>query len=316
MTGLRRHSLFMSTAALTAAVSMSPAHCAATPPSIRQTWLNAREGVELRVLTGGTANAANRSIVFIPGWSTGADIWQQQMSIFARAYPVISFDPRSQGLSSKTSGDNTPEARADDLRAMIIHEGLHRPVLVAWSQAVQDVAAYVLKYGTGGISGIVFVDAAVSDGAASISERPQQSARQFELFATYQADQRAYLRGMFNAIISHPQAGGMIERAVSVGMKTPPSIGISMLVADMFGKDRTAALGKIDCPVLIIAAASSNDADRQKAELERLKEGRFVQIQDSAHAVFLDQPVQFADALSGFLASLPSKTIKPMKGSR
>jgi microsomal epoxide hydrolase len=77
-----------------------------------------------------------------------------------------------------------------------------------------------------------------------------------------------------------------------------------MLVSDMFTVDRRPALAKMDCPVLIIAAATSEELGRQKAEVNAIKNGRFVQIEDAGHAVFLDQPDRFAAALAGFLKSI------------
>jgi microsomal epoxide hydrolase len=260
-------------------------------------------GVNLRSIEAGKATAP--PVVFIPGWSAGADIWSDQIKRFASNNRVLAFDPRSQGQSSKVTAGNTPEQRAADLHALLIAQHVKRPVLVAWSQAVQDVAAYVLKYGTRDLSGIVLVDAAVSDGSRGIAARPEQTAFQFGRFGTYLSDQEAYLRGMFGAIISKPQPPGVVDHAIATGMKTPPSVGMSMLVSDMFTIDRTAALAKIDCPVLIIAAASSSEVDRQKAEAKAIKHARFVQIDDSAHAVFLDQPDRFASELKSFLDSLP-----------
>jgi pimeloyl-ACP methyl ester carboxylesterase len=259
-------------------------------------------GVTLRSIEDG--KAAGLPIIFIPGWSTGADIWRGQFERFGSKYRVIAFDPRSQGQSSKTNSGNTPEQRAADLHALLAKLEVRRPVLVAWSQAVQDVAAYTLKYGTRDLSGIVLVDAAVSDGAKGIAARPKQTASQFDLFGTYLSNQQAYLRGMFGAIISKPQPAGVVDRAVAVSMKTPPAIGMSMLVSDMFTVDRTGALGKMDCPVLIIAAGNSFELDQQKAEVGVIKDAHFVQVDDSAHAVFLDQPDRFAAALSAFLKTL------------
>jgi len=260
-------------------------------------------GVELRVIEGGQ-RTARPPIVFIPGWSTGADIWRGQIQRFGTAYRVISFDPRSQGQSTKTTTGNTPEQRAADLHALLINEHADRPVLVGWSQAVQDIAAYIERYGALDISGIVLVDAAVSDGANAIAERPQETAAQFRLFRIYLTSQQAYLRGMFGAIIRKPQPAGVVERAVATAMQTPPSIGLSMLVADMFTTDRRGALAKMDCPVLVIAAGSSSELDRQKAETKAIRNARFVQIDDSAHAVFLDQPDRFAAAVANFLSGL------------
>jgi len=258
--------------------------------------------VVLRVIEAGQSKG--RPIVFIPGWGAGADIWRDQINRFDETYRIISFDPRSQGHSTKTVSGNTPEQRAVDLHALLTKERAHRPVLIGWSQASQDIAAYVLRYGTRDISGIVLVDAAVSDGANSIAERPQEAAFQFRLFGAYLGDQEAYLRGMFAAIIRKRQAPGVVEQAIATAMRTPPSIGLSMLVSDMFTVDRRPALAKMDCPVLIVAAATSEELGRQKAEVNAIKNGRFVQIEDAGHAVFLDQPDRFAAALAGFLKSI------------
>lgn len=259
--------------------------------------------VQLRLIEAGRATELP-PIVFIPGWSTSADIWRRQIDRFANRYRVISFDPRSQGASSTTTTGNTPEQRAADLHVLLAKRNVRGPVLVAWSQAVQDVAAYVLRYGTNDISGIVLVDAPVAAGANTITEHPQNAAEQFRLFALYQADERAYLRGMFGAIISKPQPAGLIDRAIAAAMKTPPSLGIAMLISDMFGPDRTAALGKMACPVFIIATGRSSELDQQKAEITKIANARFIQIDDAGHAVFVDQPDRFAVALTGFLRSL------------
>ena len=260
-------------------------------------------GVDLHAIEAGK-HGSDPSIVFIPGWSTGADIWQGQIERFKGAHRIIAFDPRSQAQSTKTMDGNTPEQRATDLHELLAKEQLDRPVLVVWSQAVQDVAAYVLKYGTRDISGIVLVDAAVAEGADAIARHPKETASQFQLFGVYLGSQQNYLRGMFGAIISKPQAPGFIDHAVETGMKTPPSIGMSMLVADMFTVDRRKALEKMDCPVLVIASGSSEELGVQRSEAATIRNARFVQIDDAAHAVFLDQPNLFAAELAGFLKDI------------
>jgi microsomal epoxide hydrolase len=169
---------------------------------------------------------------------------------------------------------------------------------------VQDLAAYVERYGTHDLGGVVLVDAAVSDGVDGIAARPEETTAQFKMFAVYQAHQGEYLRGMMGAIISKPQPEGAIDRLVATGMKTPPSIGIAMLVADLFGVNRTAALRKIECPTLIIASAKSDELARQQAGANQITHARFEKIEDAAHAVFLDQPERFDALLEKFVKSL------------
>jgi microsomal epoxide hydrolase len=265
------------------------------------------DGVSLRVIEAGKPDA-KPALVFIPGWSAGADIWREQIDRFARAHRVISFDPRSEGESTKTTSGNTPEIRAQDLHALLERVGVKRPVLIGWSQGVQDIAAYVERYGTKDLAGIVLVDAAISDGADGMAARPEETAAQFKMFAVYQAHQKEYLGGMMRAIISKPQSDGVIERLVSTGMKTPTDIGVAMLVADMFGVNRTPALKKIDCPTLIIASAKSDELARQEAGANQIPHARFEKVKDAAHAVFVDQPDRFDELVTSFVAKLGTNT--------
>jgi len=265
------------------------------------------DGVSLRVIEAGKPGDGP-PLVFIPGWSTGADIWRHQIDAFAKTHRVIAFDPRSEGESTKTTSGNTPEIRAQDLHTLLEGLDVRRPVLVGWSQGVQDIAAYVERYGTKDLAGIVLVDAAVSDGADGMVARPQETAEQFKMFAIYQAHQQEYLGGMMRAIISKPPSDDAIKGLVSTGMKTPPDVGVGMLIADMFGVNRTPALKKIECPTLIIASAKSFESSRQQAAADQIPHARFEKVEDASHAVFVDQPDRFDELVRSFVAKLATTT--------
>jgi non-heme chloroperoxidase len=265
------------------------------------------DGVSLRVIEAGKRGDGS-PLVFIPGWSTGADIWRHQIDTFAKTRRVIAFDPRSEGESTKTTSGNTPEIRAQDLHTLLEGLDVRRPVLVGWSQGVQDIAAYVERYGTKDLAGIVLVDAAVSDGADGMVARPQETAEQFKMFAIYQAHQQEYLGGMMRAIISKPQSDDAIKGLVSTGMKTPPDVGIGMLIADMFCVNRTPALKKIECPTLIIASAKSFELSRQQAAADQIPHARFEKVEDASHAVFVDQPDRFDELVRSFVTKLATTT--------
>jgi non-heme chloroperoxidase len=276
---------------------------AGSASELRERKLDVGESVSLRVIEAGKPEA-QPVLVFIPGWSTGADIWHQQIDAFAKTYRIIAFDPRSQGESTKATSGNTPETRAQDLHALLQRLGVRHPVLIGWSQGVQDIAAYVEHNGTKDLAGIVLVDAAVSDGADGMAARAQETAAQFKMFAVYQVHQQEYLAGMMRAIISKPPSDEVIKHLVSIGMKTPPDIGVAMLIADMFGLNRTAALKKIECPTLIVASTKSFELPRQRAAANQIPHARFEEIDDAAHAVFVDQPDRFDELLDNFVGGL------------
>ncbi len=294
---------------------LSAAVCLGTLPMLAKSnsgssrMVELDEGVSVRVIEAGKPGA-QPTLVFIPGWSTGADIWRQQIDRFVPTYRVIAFDPRSQGESTKTTNGNTPEMRARDLHALLERLGVQRPLLIGWSQGVQDVAAYIERYGSKDLAGIVLGDAAISDGADGMAARAQETAAQFKMFAVYQAHQEEYLHGMMQAIISKPQSDGAIDQLVRTGMKTPSDIGVAMLIADMFGVNRTPAFEKIDCPTLIIASAKSGELARQQAAANQIPLARFEKIEDTAHAVFLDQPDRFNELLASFAAKLATNTAR------
>jgi microsomal epoxide hydrolase len=150
----------------------------------------------------------------------------------------------------------------------------------------------------------MLVDAAISDGADGMAARPQETAAQFRMFAVYQVHQSEYLHGMMGAIISKPQSNDAIERLVSTGMKTPSDVGVAMLIADMFGVNRTPALKKINCQTMIIASAKSGELARQQAAANQIQYGHFEKVEDAAHAVFLDQPDRFNELVTSFVAKL------------
>src|SRR5215471_18566856 len=216
---------------------------AGSAPGLQEQKVDVGGSISSRVIAAGKPYALP-VLVFIPGWSTSADIWRRQIETFAKTNRVIAFDPRSEGDSTKTTSGNTPEIRAQDLHELLQRLGVRHPVLIGWSQGVQDIAAYVERYGTKDLAGIVLVDAAVSDGADGMAARPQETAEQFKMFSIYQAHQQEYLDGMMRAIISKPQSDGTIERLVNTGMRTPADLGVAMLIADMFGTNRTPALKK------------------------------------------------------------------------
>jgi non-heme chloroperoxidase len=266
--------------------------------------------VYLNVIEAGAATARS-PLVFIPGWSAGADIWKAQIAAFARNRRVIAFDPRSQGNSTKTTDGNTPETRAVDLHALLQKRGIMRPVLIGWSQGVQDVAAYVAKFGSKDLAGIVLVDSTISQGARAITASPADAAQTFERLAVYQDRQEEYLRGMFGFIIGKPQPDGATEKLIVTGLQTPPTIGAAMLVADLYGQDRSAALNEVSVPVLVIAAGNSPELDAQRSMAAKILGARFEVIDDASHAVFLDQPERFRTILAAFLEHIPRDGAAP-----
>ena len=260
------------------------------------------EGVRLHYVEGGDSGA--QAIVFIPGWSFSAAVWSDQLARFAPRAHVVSFDPRSQGQSTITPQSNSPEQRAQDLHRALESLQLDRVALVGWSQGVQDVAAYAEAFAGDRIAGYVLVDAAVAAGPAAQVTQPDALRQQLERFALYEEHPREYLEGMMNFIIHSPQARRRIGEFVQIGLRTPPDLGLAMLMMDFVVRDRRPALAKFNRPALVIASAESGELEAQREMARKIRHARFETVANAGHAVFLDQPDRFEELLAGFVKTL------------
>lgn len=265
--------------------------------------LNSSDGTRIHYVDNRRAGDAP-VLVFVPGWGMDYTIWDAQLAAFADGHRVIAMDPRSQGASQLSGGGNTPEVRAGDIEALLAAQNLKGVVLIGWSQGVQDLAAYVDRYGTGRVAGLVLVDAAVSRGAAGVQSDPQAARRFLEMMAVYAAHPREYLQGMMGAIFAKPLPAQQLEHRVATALRTPVSTGVAMLVADLYGVDRSGALKKFDRPTLIVAAAGSQELAAQKAAAAQVPGATLEVVAEVGHGVFVDQPEAFNAALRRFLETM------------
>jgi non-heme chloroperoxidase len=264
------------------------------------------DGIRIHYLSNGEKNA-HSPMIFIPGWSFTSQIWQTQLEHFAKNRRVIAIDPRSQGDSTKTDGDNTPEARARDLREIIQQLELKNVVLVGWSQGVQDVAAYVEQFGTDSIAGFVLVDSPFSSGPAEFKLHPQFSERLFELMAICSAHPKEYYAGMIKSITKHEISPEQLRQLTTNSEKMSTTSGLAMLVTDLFTVDRRAVLKKLSKPTLIIASAESKELESQREMQRSIPNAQFEVVSEADHAVFIDQPKKFNNLIDMFLEKLESQ---------
>ncbi len=251
--------------------------------------------VNLRVIEAGPPGA--QTLVLVPGWCFTADIWTKQIAALSDHYRVVAFDPRSQGRSTILDHANSPDERATDIASLIKTLHLHKPVLVGWSQGVQDVAAYALAFGTGEIGGLVLVDATVSAGAADVDIREVRSSLGYMPF--YAAKPRDYLEAMMPYIFSKPLSPVELGTIVGNALRTPSSVGVANLVLDFMGKDYRPAFRRIEVPTLLVVSGTAEDRDEQLRQPIPLASS--VVVAGAGHAVFYDEPTEFNRLLVKFV---------------
>lgn len=292
-------------AALCLALGLGACATAPAASSPNSHEITVEKDVSIHVVEGGDRNART-TLLFVPGWGMSTAVWRDTMAAFAPRARVVSIDPRSQGFSTLTPRGNTPERRAQDLHEVIKALSLNNVVLVGWSQGVQDVAAYAAAFEGDRVAGYVLVDSTLGAGPAAAMNPPSEMQQQLERMSIYARYPREYLKGMMNAIIRSPAGRARIDEFVEVGLRTPPDIGMGMLMTDFVLIDRRPALRKFNRPTLVIAAADSSEAKSQSEMAQQIAGARYETIANAGHAVFLDQPARFNELLAAFLARLGS----------
>lgn len=151
------------------------------------------------------------------------------------------------------------------------------------------------------LAGIVFVDSTVSYGPAEVDVHKEFSKAILSGLATYDAHSAEFRERMVRSILHKPHPDLDMQHVIDESMKTPPSIGMAMWVADIFGVDRRPALKKIDRPTLVIASTESPLLEVQKEMAEAISGARWVAVPDTGHALFIDAPERFDDELAQLL---------------
>lgn len=274
----------------------------------REGYFTTDDGARIHYLHAGAGHAP--ALVLIPGWTLTATLWREQLQRFSKDRLVIAIDSRSQGESSIMPTGNTPERRAQDLHELLASLHVDRFVIVGWSQGAQDVAAYVQQFGTGSLAGIALVDSPVSAGTNELDIRKAFSKAILSGLSVYANQPADYSAGMVRSIFKQPHPAAEIDAVIAQAQHTPPAIGTTMLVSDIFGTDRRPALQKIDRPTWVIASANSPLLDAQKEMAAAIRGAHLVIVPNVGHAVFVDDPATFDKELGKLLVASDSGTMR------
>jgi non-heme chloroperoxidase len=258
--------------------------------SARDLAFTTSDHVRLHVIEAG--DPARNTIVFIPGWTMPAWIFQQQLNAFSSRYHVLALDPRGQGESEIPPSGYTYQRRGEDIAELIAANGNRPVVLVGWSLGVLDSLAYVSQYGDRMIAGLVLIDNSVGENPPPTASRgPAQRGPRLG-----REDQmRRFVRGMF---MRNP-GEAYLERLTDDALRTPPDVAAALsnyAVQRSFWKE---AVYSVKRPILYVvrqrfagqaANLAANDSFAETSVFEGV-----------GHALFVDDSAKFNALLLDFI---------------
>jgi non-heme chloroperoxidase len=267
----------------------------AQTPAAKSDFFKTSDGIRIHYLEAGSGQA----IVFIPGWTMPAWIWQKQIDALSGKYHVIAVDPRSQGESDKPSYGHLPENRARDYKELVDHLALKQPVLVSWSMGCGELLKYVEQFGTGNVGAVVLVDGFAAD-KPSLEMYAGLSVWMNQL----QQDRAKQADGFVRHMYTKPQPEDYLKRVIAASMQVPADTAAVLIYNMLAINDWSTGFAKMDRPLLFTYQPDNQaSADFLKSKLgDKLRLEKF---DGDGHALFVDDPDKFNRVLEDFVKSVP-----------
>ena len=256
-------------------------------------------------------HGSGKPVILIHGYPLSGASWEKQTAVLLTSgYRVITYDRRGIGRSSQPATGYNYDTFAEDLRKVVTKLDLNDFALVGFSMGGGEVARYLGKYGSGGVSKAVIVSG-VPPFLLKTAGNPEGV--EGSVFAGIQkavaADRYAFFTEFFKNFYNSDLLLGtrVSEQAVqaSWNVAAASSATASLACVPTWHEDFRDNLPRIDVPTLVI----HGDADRilpitasgiRTAKL--IKGARLVVIKDGPHCITWTHAEEVNRELVTFLA--------------
>jgi non-heme chloroperoxidase len=233
-------------------------------------------------------------VVLIHGYPLSSASWEKQIStLLPTGHRVIAYDRRGFGKSSQPTTGYNYDTFAEDLHKVVTHLKLRNFALVGFSMGGGEVARYIGKYGSKGVSKSVFIGGIPPyllktpdnpDGVDSSVFEGIQKAVAADRYAFF----TEFFKNFFNTDVFLGKR--ISEQAVqaSWSVAAGASAAASLACVPTWHEDFRSDLARIDVPTLVIHGDADrivpiNASGQKTAKL--VKGARLVAIKDGPHAV-------------------------------
>ena len=259
---------------------------------------------------------SGKPIVLIHGYPLSGASWEKQVPTLLEAgYRVITYDRRGFGRSSQPNTGYNYDTFAEDLRTILTKLELQDVTLVGFSMGGGEVARYIGKYGSKGISKAVFISS-VPPFLLKTADNPEGVDRSvFEgIEKAIVADRYAFFTAFFKDFYNADVLLGkrVSEQAIqaSWNLAAMSSAKATLACVPTWHEDFRENLARIDVPTLVI----HGDADRivpiqaaGQRTAKLVKGARLAVIKDGPHCITWTHADEVNTELVNFLGAKAGK---------
>ena len=250
------------------------------------------------------------TVVLIHGYPLSGASWEKQTAALLDAgFRVITYDRRGFGQSSKPTTGYNYDAFAEDLRKLVTQLELRDFALVGFSMGGGEVARYLGRYGSKGVSKAVFI-ASVPPFLLKTPDNPKglDSSVFDGIQKAIAADRYAFFTEFFKNFYNTDLLLGkrVSEQVVqsSWSVAAGASATASLACVPTWHEDFRKDLSRIDVPTLVI----HGDADRivpfpasGQLTAKLVRGARLVWVKDGPHCIIWTHSDEVNAALLDFL---------------
>lgn len=261
-------------------------------------------------------HGSGEPVVLIHGYPLSSASWEKQLSALLPAgHRVITYDRRGFGKSSQPTTGYNYDTFAEDLHKLLTHLNLRDFALVGFSMGGGEVARYIGKYGSKGVSKAVIIGG-IPPYLLKAADNPDGvDGGVFEgIQKAVAADRYAFFTEFFKNFYNTDVFLGrrISEQAIQASWNTAAgaSAVASLACVPTWHEDFRNDLARIDVPTLVIHGEADrivpiNASGQKTAELVR--SARLVTIKDGPHAVTWTHAEEVNAELVSFLAKGAAK---------
>jgi non-heme chloroperoxidase len=250
-------------------------------------------------------------VILIHGYPLNGASWEKQVPVLLDAgQRVITYDRRGFGKSSQPTAGYNYDTFAEDLRKLITHLKLNKFALVGFSMGGGEVARYIGKYGSKGVTRTVIIGG-VPPFLLKTTENPEGvDGSVFEgIKRAVATDRYTFFSEFFKNFYNTDVLLGkrISEQAVQASWNVAASASATATLACVptWHEDFRKDVACIDVPTLVI----HGDADRivpiaasGQRTAKLVKGARLIKIKDGPHAVGWTHAEEVNSELVSFLA--------------
>jgi pimeloyl-ACP methyl ester carboxylesterase len=252
------------------------------------------QGLSLNVEKSGSGEP---TLVFLPYWGGTSRTWNKVIAELKDRFTTVAYDPRGWGQSDKSAAGYTLADLADEALSLIQTLGIKSYVLVGHSGGGK-VSQLIASRHPEGLQGLVLV--------APAPPTPQRFPNEMRETQIHAYDTREGVLETIRFLSARMPDLSVVEQIVEDSMSGSREATLAYPTASIL-EDISSEVSKIDVPTLVLAGELDrlDPIEQHKREVvARIPNAQFAIVKGSGHLIPVDEPVQLAKEIAGFVTPL------------